>query len=121
MRLWIGPFAKWKAKAAACPTRSGPRLLPGFLPRAGARDKIGTVVADDKWALAGKLTAIKFKAELAARTQNQIVHAHTEAEARAELKRLISDDKDSAADIAALSRNIDSTLNACFQQHFSEP
>jgi NADPH2:quinone reductase len=52
-------------------------------------DKLGTVVADDKWALAGELTAIKFEAELAARTQNTTVHAHTEAEARAELQRLM--------------------------------
>ena len=85
------------------------------------RDKLGAVVGDDKWALAGTLTAIKFKAELAARTQNTIVHAHTEAEARAELKLLMSDDKISAADIAALSQNIDSTLKTCFRQHFSEP
>ena len=85
------------------------------------RDKLGAAVADDKWALAGKLTAIKFEAELAARTQEPTVHAHTEAEARAELNGQMSDDNVSATDIASLSQNIDGTMKACFRQHFSEP
>ena len=84
-----------------------------------AGDRLGPVIADDKWALAGQLAGIKYEVELAARTQNASVRTHTEDEARATLKRLMSDNKMSMTELAALSQSVDGTLKACFRRHFS--
>jgi hypothetical protein len=78
-----------------------------------AGNRLASELEGDQWPLAGKLTGIQYKTELAMLAKDQEVKLRAREAAQGELRELMAEHQVSQAEVGKLSRKIDTAMKSC--------
>jgi hypothetical protein len=85
--------------------------LPSICSCAG--DRLAAELKGDQWPLAGRLTGLQFKTELAMRASDQEVKSRARETAQRELRELMAEHQVSQAEVGTLVRKINAAMKSC--------
>ena len=78
-----------------------------------AGDRLAAELEGDQWPLAGQLTGIQYKTQLAMLAKDQEIRLRARETAQRELRALMAEHQVSQAEVGKLSRTIDTAMKAC--------